>query len=140
MSVLGNGNVLSTGGVQNTFFVPNAISSCVVWNGSSWSSVGSLPVPVAMHSQVASEVNGDALIHGGLTGALTSLSATGMSGRHDGSSFTAGNDIGLNPGIPAQPSSPRGSHTMTRIYDGSYLLTGGADGSSAFSDAYSWIE
>ena len=42
-----------------------------------------------------------------------------------GISFTAGAPLGTNPGAPANPPSPRGSHTMTQLWDGSHLLLGG---------------
>ncbi|MCA9321386.1 MAG: hypothetical protein KDB53_11655 [Planctomycetes bacterium] len=140
LSVLANGDVLATGGIRNIFFVPTAVPDASRWNGATWSATATLSGGVAFHTQLASRVGGQALIHGGLSGTLLALGASAVAGRHDGTAFTAAAPIGVDPGIPGSSASARGSHTMVELFDGSYLLVGGADGNSAFANAFTWIE
>lgn len=127
-SVLGNGDVLASGGsVSNTFVgTVSATGGCEVWNGSTWSAAVALPTPVTNHVQVRGE-NGDALIFGGLTGAFPTLAPVAAAGRHDGTTWTPGNDIGTNPGIPAALPQVTGAATAALLQDGTWLLVGGSD-------------
>lgn len=133
-SVLANGDVLLTGGTtSNTFLgLINASDRCERWNGSTWATVANLPVALTNHVQVRA-ANGDALIFGGLTGSYPNLTASAASGRHSGTTFTAGTQLGLNPGFPAAPTSPRGAATGFWLADGTLLLLGGTDGTAALA-------
>ena len=138
-SNLGNGDVLVTGGLidDNINGDTVTLNTCERFNGSTWTYVGWLPQQVAFHSQLVDPSTGDAIIHGGLTGTLSSPGARYLSGRHDGTTFTSGQDIGINPAIPGSATAAMGAHTATMLYDGSILLTGGMNGATPLSSA--WI-
>jgi hypothetical protein len=125
-SRLASGELLVTGGLitAGPFGEALATSTCYRFNGSLWTQTGSLPAGVAFHSQVAL-LDGNALISGGYLGDFVVLMATAASGVHNGATYTAGAPVGTNVGAPASPASPRGSHTMTTLWDGSFLLLGG---------------
>ncbi|HEX5052916.1 MAG TPA: hypothetical protein VFZ65_14160 [Planctomycetota bacterium] len=130
-SVLANGNVLVTGGsVSNILFGSVTASPvCEVWNGSTWSQTGPLPQALTNHMQIA-DANGNAVIFGGLTGAFPTLTAVDISGRHDGTTYTPGPLLGENPGLPAAPITPRAAGALTVLGDGTWLLSGGTDGTA----------
>jgi hypothetical protein len=46
----------------------------------------------------------------------------------DGTAFQSAAPIGTSSGSPAV-STPRGAHTLTRMWDGTYLVLGGTNGS-----------
>jgi hypothetical protein len=119
-SLLPNGDVLITGGfVSATGWSPAAIptATCVVWRPDVWTAVAPLPVPVALHTHVPSG-NG-ALVSGGYIGDLTLLETTTQTGIHDGVTYTAR--------TPLPPDSgARAAHTCTPLYDGTFLVFGGA--------------
>jgi hypothetical protein len=125
-SFLGSGELLVTGGLitAGPFGEALATSTCYRFNGTTWTQTGSLPVGVAFHSQVALD-NGSAHVAGGYLGDFVTLVATASSGVHNGTTFAPGAALGTNVGAPANPASPRGAHTMTRLWDGSFLLLGG---------------
>jgi hypothetical protein len=125
-TLLAGGQVLVTGGLitAGPFGEALATSTCYRFDGAAWTQVGSLPLGVAFHSQVALDAGG-ALISGGYLGDFVTLIATANSGVHDGTSYVAGAAVGTNVGLPANPASPRGAHSMTRLWDGSFLLLGG---------------
>jgi len=79
--------------------------------------------------------NGDAVVVGGLTGIFPVLGGTATAGHHDGVLFTAGRNVGENPGLPAAVASLQGAMTATRIFDGSWLLLGGTDGAVPLASA-----
>ncbi len=139
-SRLGDGRVLVTGGNLIQASLVATTSSCEVFDGVSWSTVGALPVGVANHTQITSPTRGLALIQGGLAGTFPSFLPTAQAGDHDGTSFTASNDVGLNPGFPAATAFPIGLHAATRLYDGTILLVGGSDGFAPISDAFVYLE
>jgi hypothetical protein len=125
-SRLASGELLVTGGLitAGPFGEALASSTCYRFNGTTWTQVASLPVGVAFHSQVEL-ADGSAHVSGGYLGDFVTLVATAASGVHNGTTYTAKAQLGTTPGAPAQPPSPRGAHTMTRLWDGSYLLLGG---------------
>jgi N-acetylneuraminic acid mutarotase len=125
-TTLASGELLVTGGLitAGPFGEALATSTCYRFNGTTWTQTGSLPIGVAFHSQVALK-NGSAHVSGGYLGDFVTLVATASSGVHNGTTFTAGAPLGTNIGAPATPASPRGSHSMTELWDGSFLLLGG---------------
>lgn len=142
---LSSGNVIVTGGlIAGTvfnLFVPQLTTSVQVYNvaAGTWSSSGALPNGIAGHTQ-NTLANGDALIHGGfnsltLSGTNLILGATANAGRHNGTSYTAQAQIGTNAGIPGAVATPMGSHTATRMHDGSFVLIGGSTGPTTYQTA-----
>lgn len=123
---LASGELLVTGGLitAGPFGEALATSTCYRFNGTTWTQTASLPAGVAFHSQVAL-ADGTALVSGGYLGDFVTLVATAASGVHNGTTYTPGAPIGTNVGAPANPASPRGSHTMTVLWDGSLFLLGG---------------
>jgi len=125
-SRLASGDVLVTGGLitAGPFGEALATSTCYRLSGGAWTQVGSLPIGVAFHSQVELD-DGTAFISGGYLGDFVTLVASANSGVHDGTTYTAKAQVGTNVGLPAVQPSPRGAHTMTKLWDGSMLLLGG---------------
>ncbi|MEE9391822.1 MAG: kelch repeat-containing protein [Planctomycetota bacterium] len=142
LSVLGNGDVLATGGLVSLslFLPPGMTADCNAFDGVNWNSTAPLATPVALHTQVSADGNGDALVHGGIAGSLLAPVPVDAAGRHDGTAFSSLGLIGLDPGVPAQPSFLISTHTMTRVYEGSYLMLGGADASVALDTGYVYLE
>ena len=137
--------VLLTGGTRAGGSYGEAVASntCHVYDGATWTNVASLTQTVAFHTQVPT-ADGGALIHGGMIGDLSTLVSTSITGKHDGTTYTPLNLIGTNSAVPAQLDAPRGTHTMTELYDGSFLILGGASSLDAFtplnfSDGYRFI-
>ncbi len=135
-SLLGNGDVLVTGGTYPGGVSGEAITTrdCEVWNGSAWIPQGALPVSVAWHSQVTLE-SGKAMVSGGLellSGGLSGLPGTlvpkAFAGIHEGLTVSPLGGIGSNPGIPGAAPETRGVMTVTRMHDGALLFLGGSTG------------
>jgi len=125
-SLLPSGNVLITGGVyfadQNTGVAASSATS--IWDGATWTFAGALPQGIAFHRQLPS---GDgALITGGHTSTFTTLAASTATGVHDGTGYVARAPVGTHAQFPTQGPFALGNHEMTRLFDGTYLLTGGA--------------
>ena len=143
-SILPNGTVLSTGGtfIVSVFGAETIAASNIaeVWSGGTWTLTDSLEGGVAYHSQLVSQVDGSALIHGGLAGTVPSLTTVAVAARHDGTTRTKLADIGTNGALGLATPAPRGIHSMTRLYDGSYLIVGGTDYVTELSDAFVWTE
>jgi hypothetical protein len=141
-SLLGNGDVLVTGGM-NLPASGGAISikDCKRWNGSAWVDQAALPVAVAWHNQVTLE-NGNALVSGGIEVGTDSLGSgnpitpRAFTGLHLGTTVAPLNAIGLNPGIPGAPPEARGAMSVTRLHDGSLLFLGGWDATAVLDSGY----
>lgn len=148
ISQLGNGDILVTGGIGAGFLgIPSFLTTCQRFDGLNWNSAGSLTTGVALHTQVPAFDNGDAIIIGGISGisggiggASLSFSVTDQAGRHDGASFTALSALGTNPGDATELARPRGSHTCTPLYDGTFALIGGADLLGALDSGLVYLE
>ncbi len=139
-SLLGDGRVLVTGGVYRGGPNGEAISTadCQAWDGSSWTTQGSLPLAVAWHNQITLD-NGKALVSGGLSADGVSLGAQSSTAVHDGTGVVTQNAIGLNPGIPGSVAQGRGAMTVTRMHDGGLLFLGGSTGSLPVSLATGFV-
>lgn len=72
--------------------------------------------------------SGDVLIVGGLSDVRIGT-ALPLVGVHDGTTFTPGRNLGENPGR-APFAGVTGAHAMVRLYDGTYLVTGGGAGTT----------
>ncbi len=127
-SLLPNGDVLVTGGMVAGGFQQGATASnaCYVWSASAgtWSATGSLVIGVAFHTQVASGAGG-AHVNGGHIQQFTQLAASSQSGHHDGTTYVDGAQVGTHP-VLAPLSAQLGNHTITRLFDGTFLVAGGA--------------
>lgn len=134
-SLLGNGDVLVTGGTiaGGGFGEAIASSSCYRWDGAAWSITDNLNQSAAFHRQVTLD-DGNAFVTGGLIGDLTILQGTEFAGVHDGFLYTQGVDLGSNSFL-GTAGSPRGEHTATKLWDGSVLLLGGYHGTAPFGAA-----
>jgi hypothetical protein len=132
-SFLDDGRLLVTGGMRTQLFGGAPASASVdVFDGTAWGFLGtipplSLPVAVAFHTQETLP-DGRVLILGGLTSDFTSMTGTDTALLFDGTAFQSAAPIGTSSGSPAV-STPRGAHTMTRMWDGTYLVLGGTNGS-----------
>jgi len=131
-SFLQDGRLMVTGGLY-----PSPTSGAVATNqaytfdGTTWATIGlffGMPVSTAFHTQ-ATLPDGRVMIFGGLTGNITTMVGTSAAVSYDGTDFTVVTPIGQSFGSTA-PESPRGAHTMTRMWDGTFLLLGGVNGSS----------
>jgi hypothetical protein len=135
-SILGDGRLLTTGGLATSalFGSTEAVASATaaLFDGTAWSFVGifvSLPAAVAFHTQETLP-DGRALIAGGLTGNITSMVGSSAASIFDATTlFTPVAPIGTGAGSGAV-HTPRGAHSMTRMWDGTYLVLGGTNGSS----------
>lgn len=129
-SVLGNGDVLITGGLIDGGQSVGATNSadCSIFDGTAWTTTGALPLAISGHKQLTLP-DGEAYLTGGWNNA-TSLTGIASAGRHDGTVYTASTPIGENAGLPGSFSVTRGNHTMTQLYDGTVMVLGGSDGFS----------
>jgi hypothetical protein len=138
LTLLSNGDVLLAGGVvSGLFMIPTATNNCQTWSPASgtWSSTGSLVDSRGMHTAAVLE-NGNTIVVGGLTGTFLAIAATSTVEEHTGVSASPRAAIGTNPGIAGATSVMIGSHQMTRLANGTFLVSGGSDGASASSNAY----
>lgn len=141
-SVISNGEVLVTGGFTvdtfNGTVTPTA--NCTRYNGSVWANTGPLLAGVAFHTQVTSEVNGDAIISGGWTGQFgNGHAAVNGAGRHDGVSFVQMNDIGFHPTLTSSLSNV-GHHAFVKVSPGQYLVMGGSNTTESQQSGYVYHE
>jgi hypothetical protein len=125
-SILGDGRLLTTGGLVTSSLWGSteavASASAAVFDGTAWSYIGffvSLPAAVAFHTQETLP-DGRALIVGGLVGNITSMVGSSAASIFDGTTLFT----------PVAPIAHRGAHSMTRMWDGTYLVLGGTNGSS----------
>jgi hypothetical protein len=129
-SLLGDGTVLLTGGMYDAGQSVGAAntSECMLFDGVSWTTTGSLPLSIAGHKQLTLP-SGEAFLSGGWNNATT-LTGVANAGYHDGTVYTASSGIGENAGLPGSFTVTRGNHTMTQLYDGTLIVLGGSDGFS----------
>jgi hypothetical protein len=145
-TVLSDGRVMVVGGMQSQIGpfsdVHQSIPSAEVFDGSTWTQLPILfgLVFPAFH-QVLPTPDGRARLVGGLGGLATSLTALAFGGTyHDGGYNATGSPLGVSPGVPTSRPSPRGLHTLTRLYDGSYLVAGGTAAGQPLASAYLYVE
>ncbi|MGE3175082.1 MAG: Kelch repeat-containing protein [Planctomycetota bacterium] len=127
--LLPTGDVLVTGGFvaqQPTGQTNDETIVCGfgdVWQASTdtWNVVASLPTGAAFGA--ALPFRGGALVCGGFSGPLTQLATTPLLALHDGVTVTPLANLGVDgaSGVAA----PRGGHSMTALYDGTFLVYGG---------------
>ena len=138
-SHLGNGDLLVSGGMVSSTSsgTVGATPSCERFNGSDWIGVGPLPIGVAFHTQFISPTTGKAVIQGGLAGNFGSPVGSAQAGEHDGAAFALlGNALGQNTLLSDHSPTFRGLHSATQLYDGSYLILGGAAGPNPLGTGY----
>jgi N-acetylneuraminic acid mutarotase len=135
-----NGEIFVSGGlspvsVLGTVTGVNTTNSCVKLNvaGTTWSSAGTLPAGAMSHAQTLLK-NGRVHISGGFVAVLLATTLT----------TTARDECGVRAsGATAVTQTqdlinPRGSHSTTRMYDGSLLLVGGTDGIITLASTYQY--
>ncbi len=134
-TLMGNGEVFLSGGLApvSLFGITTGITTtanCVRLNtgGTAWSAAGNLPAGALMHGQVLLK-NGKAHISGGgsisLSGTTIVFGGVSLCG-----TYSAGATVvaGSNP-LPGN----QGTHAAVLLLDGSVLIAGGSDGSTAVS-------
>jgi Kelch motif protein len=136
-SVLGNGQLLVSGGTITDVLGGGAVANAGLFrfDGATWVQLLAFPglgQGIAFHTQ-ETMADGRALIVGGFNGYLDYLTAVGTAYVCDGLNVTPVTSIGAGPGSPIT-QSPRGGHTMTRMWDGSFLVLGGIAGSGILGD------
>src|SRR5262249_22609690 len=121
-SLLPDGRVLITGGFRpgaaSNNYAAIATPNCAVWNAGNWSNVGALPDSIGFHTQEPSG-NG-AILFGGFTSDLTTLTALPLVGRHDGTTFTSLADLGTDQG--AGSGQGRAAHHCTLTAAGTFIV------------------
>lgn len=136
--------ILVTGG-----FVPDPTTNaavagavCELFDGTTWSNVGSLPAGQATNVQITSARSGNALTFGGFVGNLTTLASSASVYEHDGSATNAvaRADVATNPALSTGTMQSVGYHTVTELYDGTFLLVGGQHILLATPGAWIYIE
>ena len=69
------------------------------------------------------------------------MAASSLAGVHNrGATFAQGSDLGLNPGLPVAPASARGNQTMTRLFDGTWLVLGDSTLTTTYASGYVYTE
>jgi Kelch motif len=137
-SLLPNGDVLITGGMlaqpaslasnDETILVP----FCDLWQAGTWAQAPSLPTTMAFHGQ--EPFGNGALVCGGFSGGLASLSTTATTAFHDGAVVTPLASIGQDGA--SGTAQPRGAHTFTPLYDGTFLVYGGGVWPNTIGDGW----
>jgi hypothetical protein len=137
-SLLPNGDVLVTGGMvaqpANTLTNDETIlvSICDLWQAGTWAMAPSLPTTMAYQGQ--EPFGSGALVCGGFSGALGALGTTAMTVFHDGTTVTTLADIGTDGATGT--AQPRGAHTFTPLYDGTFLVYGGGVWPNTIGDGW----
>ena len=72
----------------------------------------------------------------GFTGDFPNFTTSALAGRHDGVTFTTLRSFGEHPSDLDSLAKPRGLHALTKLYDGSIIVTGGSNLQAPFTDAY----
>jgi hypothetical protein len=137
-SGLPSGAVLITGGFNRkpetglTNDETEAVDFCDVWQNGAWSVVASLPAPTAFHGQQPRGTG--ALVCGGFGNPLGALPGLASLWFHDGAAVTVLAEIGIDGG--AGSPMPRGGHTFTPLYDGTFLVYGGGSWPTTSNDGW----
>jgi len=105
---------------------------CIVWDGATWTTTGSLPTPASFHTQLP--VAGGALVTGGFTQDLSQLTTSAQHVLHNGISATSLVPVGTTGSGTTQP---RAVHSATALHDGTILIYGGGTWPATRSDG--WI-
>ena len=138
LTELPSGEILMAGGVvSGLFLIPTATTNCQKWNPATgaWTGATALSTARGMHTAAVVD-NGNTVLVGGLAGTFLAIAATSTVEEHSGSSVSGRADIGMNPGLPGSSAAMIGSHQMTLLANGTFLVSGGSDGASASSVAY----
>lgn len=141
LTLLANGDVLLAGGVvSGLFLIPTATGNCQTWNpgSGSWSSTGSMATARGMHTAAALG-NGSTVLMGGLAGTFLAISSTSTVEEHNGVSASGRAAIGTNPGMTGSSALTIGSHQMTLLANGTFLVSGGSDGTAAFGTSFIYM-
>ncbi len=140
ISFVGAGTeLLVTGGIVGNpnLGICEATPVCEKLTGLGWTLVASLPTPTSFHTQLRSPQTGEAIIAGGLISDFaTNPTATALVYRHDGSAVVQSFSLGIHPERGQGVVRPRGGHSFTRIFDGSYVVAGGWDTGAGLTDAF----
>jgi len=133
-SRLPNGDVLLTGGFVAQ--IPSGLSNdetinsqyADIWHvvTGTWTMATNLPQAMSFHGQLP--LGTGALVSGGFSGSLSTLSTTAATCMHDG--------VTVTPLAPI-PGGGRGGHSLTRLCDGTFLVYGGGAWPATLGDG--WI-
>jgi hypothetical protein len=128
-----NGEVFVSGGLSPTllFGITTGVTTTnsatrLNAGGTSWSSGGTLPSGALQHGQVLLK-NGRVHMSGGAVIALSGTTLTTSAVASCGVRAGGATSVTGTASLPA----PRGLHLAVRLYDGSILMAGGADGTTA---------
>ena len=148
-SRLPTGDVLVTGGlVAGALSVPATTPSCLLFTSGSWTTTAPMGTARALHTQLVSTSNGEAVLHGGIDQVIVNLfpsvsitfSTTSTAERHDGVSAIPRNMIGSNPGFLGSMPAPTGLQASVRLHDDTILIVGGANGNLAVNNSFVFQE
>jgi hypothetical protein len=137
-----DGTILVTGGcvTGTNYGAAIAGNQCESYNPTTgvWTGAPALATARCFHSQSESRLNGDAIVMGGFTDTLTTLSATPSAVRHLGFGSYPTQEMGRHTLLGTSTASPLSVFTVTPLYDGhSYLVAGGVHQTSHSNRA--WI-
>jgi hypothetical protein len=142
---LSDGRVLVSGGLTSSIAGDSHATTATVeiFDGTAFQNVAFVPfaVPFPAFHELIPTADGQARLVGGYGGQATTLQALSFGGTYgDGGYLATGTPLGVNPLDPGSVPSPRGNHTVTKLYDGSYLVAGGAGNGGPLRRAYRYIE
>lgn len=116
-----------------------ANNNCQSWSAGAWTLGDDLSVTAGFLTATPDEAGTGALLHGGFSGDLTTLTPIPIVSHHDGSTLSVLADLGTNTAL-GLPTAARGVHSATRLYDGSTLIVGGSDAVTALPEAFVYVE